>query len=277
MLEKDFLQAATLFSRCLQLEPDNLSVLIPFAVVLYKTSRIKQAMTLYRKALRLSPDNPVVLTGIGNCYMAEGDFAKATAQFERVLQVKPDEVGVTYNLAMLNQYPVDAPLVEDLRRLHDSAGCTGQSRALVCFTLGRIYDSHGDSHAAFRYFAEGNATMVPLVGYSDARAIGFIEQIKNTFTSQLFRSFGRVGCKDAVPIFVIGMPRSGTSLVEHILASHSGVYGAGEIGILPWIANRLIPQTFGEPFPRIVPGPEQGSVCGYWEAVSGIAVEPVSS
>lgn len=254
VLERDFVQAATFFSRCLRMAPDNLSVLVPLALVLYKTGRIQQAMTMYRKALPLSPDDPGILTGIANCHMAEGDFAKATAYFERALKAKPDEVGVIYNLTVLHQYPLDAPLVRELERLYDSRRCIGQSRSLVCFSLARIYESHGGTHRAFRYYAEANEALFPLVKYNERCDTAFLEEIKATFTSQLFRSLGGLGCKDAIPIFVLGMPRSGTSLVEHILASHSGVYGAGEMSILSWMTSRLLPQTFGTPFPRLVTG-----------------------
>lgn len=157
-----------------------------------------------------------------------------------------------YNLTMIREYPPDSVLARKLHALYDSPGCTGQSRAQVCFALARIQESHGDPKGAFRYYAEANAVQFPLVQYEKGRYAALFAEIEATFTSQLFRRLGKVGRADAAPIFVLGMPRSGTTLVEQILASHSGVFGAGETSIMPWIAESYIPRTYGRPFPLAV-------------------------
>ncbi len=252
VLERDFHQAAEFFARCLRMQPEDLPTLLAFAAALYSTNRIQPALAEYREALRLSPNNGSILTAIGNCYGAEGDFAQAASYYERALKANPEAVGAMLNLVMLHRYGLDSPLSGKLHTLYASSTCSGRSRIIVCFALAGLYERHGDLKRAYRYYAEGNAAQFSLVGYDEAREFALFEEIETTFTSQFFRKLGTVGRQDTTPIFVIGMPRSGTSLVEQILASHSGVYGVGEVGILPWVVDRLIPQTFGKPFPSVI-------------------------
>src|SRR5205807_135897 len=150
------------------------------------------AMTAYKRALRLSPDNPGILNGIGNCYRADGNVIKARTYYERALEADPNGAEIMYNLTLLQQYRLDAPLVRELRRLYGATACTGQSRALVSFALARIHEGHGDLQGAFRYYAEANDLQFPLVKYDEGRYIALFEQIEATFTSQLFRRLGQV-------------------------------------------------------------------------------------
>src|SRR5262249_28288879 len=153
----------------------------------------------------------------------EGDFTKATAYYERILGVDRDNARVMYNLITINKYGPNARIVGELRRLYGSTDCTKQSRALVCFALARLHESHGDVRQAFRYYTEANALQFPLTGYDEAGYITVFREMQAAFTSELFSRMGKVGRTDVRPIFVLGMPRSGTSLVEQILASHSEV------------------------------------------------------
>lgn len=252
MLNLDYFQAGALFEQCLAIQPDHVPALINLAQVLFKRSHISQALAAFRKALDLSPNNLVAMNGIGNCYMVEGNNGKAIRQYEMALKADPEYVGSMYNLALLRNHSPNASLVKQLERLHESPDCTGDRRVLACFALARISEGCGDLHRAFRYYEEANAVQFSLVNYNEARTIALFEDVQASFTSSLFHRLRHVGRTDATPIFVLGMPRSGTTLVTQILASHSGVYGAGETSIMPNIGERIIPQITGMPFTRAV-------------------------
>jgi tetratricopeptide (TPR) repeat protein len=245
----DCFQAIAFFNQCLRIQPGHVNALVGLAVAQQKINWLQPALTAFRQALKFSPDNPEILLGIGTCYLNDGDFAKAATFYERALKVDPDNAKVMYNLATLDKHGPNARIIGELRRLYDSPSCTVPTRALVCFALAKIYESHGEIHLAFRYYTEGNAAQFSLTGYDERRYADMFSEIQATFAKQLFDSLGNTGRMDAAPIFVLGMPRSGTSLVEQILASHSQIYGAGEMFAMPWIAERLIPQTTRMPFP----------------------------
>jgi len=263
LLNMDYLQAGALFEQCLAIQPDHVPALINLAEVLFTRSHIGPALTVYNKALTLSPNNPIVLNGIGTCYTVERNIDKAIRQYEKALKADPEYVGSMYNLALMRNYSPNASLVRQLQRLHGSPQCTGSRRVLACFALARIAESHGDCHRAYRYYAEANAVQFSLVGYNDARTCALFEDVQSSFTSALFRRLRNVGRPDATPIFVLGMPRSGTSLVEQVLASHSGVYGAGETSIMPNIAERSIPKIMGMPYTRAVIGMDAPAFAGF--------------
>jgi tetratricopeptide (TPR) repeat protein len=244
---RKYFQAGRLFEECLRREPDHLRSLVKFALVLQMTGRIHLALTTYRKALKLSPNDSVVLNGMGNCYRAEGKFDKAATSYRRALNANPENAAAIYNLTLLDS----SPPVRELERLYASSSCSNHARSLVCFALGRINEGQGEFHRAFRFYEEANALQFALAEYNEKCYAALFEGIEGTFTSDLFcRLLGRVGRHtDSTPIFVLGMPRSGTSLVEQILASHSLVYGAGEVSVMPWMVENLMAHNLGVSFP----------------------------
>jgi hypothetical protein len=111
-------------------------------------------------------------------------------------------------------------------------------RIYLHFALGKAYDDLGDAEAAFTHLNAGNTLKRRTNGYDESKALALFERIGRTF-DPAFLADARVGIADAAPIFVIGMPRSGTTLVEQIISSHPDVGAAGEISVMNDIARAL--------------------------------------
>lgn len=250
--ERDYFRAGRLLRQCLEIAPGHVLALINLAHVLYATGRIAASQTAYRRALKLAPTHPAVLRGIGNCYRAEGKFDKAILHYEKVLKFDPNNAESIYSLIMLGAHTRDAALALRLEAIHQSAGHTGLAKVLAGFSLARIHEAEGEHSRAFQYYAWANAVAFSQAGYDEAAHLAAFAQVTATFTDDLLRRLEHARCnttKQVKPIFVLGMPRSGTSLVEQILASHSAVYGAGEVSLVPYIAEVLMPEASEIPFP----------------------------
>jgi len=246
-------QAIEQFTKLLQItpHPDAISRL---ATIYLSTGRIQQALTTYRQGLKLLPNHPFFLHGMASCYREMGNFDRAALYFGKTLKVIPDNVESLLSMVLTRDYSLNAKPVKDLLRLHESLSPKDQSRFMVCFALGKVYEGHHDYRRAFDYYDEANRLRFPQLGYDEAKQFAYFDAIESFFTADLFAQMKDIGfeCADTMPIFVVGMPRSGTSLVEQILASHSAVYGAGELPIMPYIADTFIPQLTSQPYPHAI-------------------------
>jgi hypothetical protein len=105
------------------------------------------------------------------------------------------------------------------------------------FALGKAYLDYGDSAAAFGHLDQGNAMKRSTITYDPAAASRWLQSVASGFDQQLLECFKDAGAQSAMPIFIVGMPRSGTTLIEQILASHPAVQGAGELKLLSQIGD----------------------------------------
>jgi tetratricopeptide (TPR) repeat protein len=251
-LDYQYDMAIPLLNAVLQADPKHFKGLAQLAFCLRMTGKFRPAITAFRKALRISPNHPELLEGMANCYKDMGDFDKAIAAYERALKLKPGMADSLYGLVLLQEYSLNAPLVRELHRLHRSLSDTDESRIPVCFALGVVYEHHKELSRAFEYYQEGNRLKFVRSTYHESAQFAYFDAVQTCFTADVFSRRKEVGSHDVTPIFVVGMPRSGSTLVEQILASHSHVDGAGETNILPRMAERLTPQTGGVFYPEAI-------------------------
>jgi len=238
------------FNQFLQANPNHPDALAQLAFCLRTNKRPQMALTAYRQALRLVPGHSALLLGIAHCYKDLGNFDKAINYYEKSLKTESGKIESMYNLTLMKDYSLNAPLIKELQKFHEILSETDTSRVLVCFALGKIYESHGQHKNAFQYYEEANRLHFSRLAYSEKDWFNYFDRIESVFNADLFTRLKSVGSPDTTPIFIVGMPRSGSSLIEHILASHSAVYGNGEVDIIPRIAGHIIPQMTGLPDPQ---------------------------
>jgi hypothetical protein len=140
----------------------------------------------------------------------------------------------------------------------DAAALSIEDRVELHFGLGKAYEDLGRPEKAFAQLLAGNALKRRQITYDEAATLGQLERVREVFTAELIRSRQGVGEPSPAPVFIVGMPRSGSTLVEQILASHPRVYGAGELKIhLYTTVNgsqafpELVPSMAGEQFRRL--------------------------
>lgn len=162
-----------------------------------------------------------------------GRLADAREALEQAVRLAPDVVGHHYALAQLARFTPDDPRLAPLERLGAKAARYPEpDRCELYFALGKAYDDLGRHDAAFRQFAAGNALRRRAVRYDEAGFLGILQALETAFTPEAVTALAGSGHPAEEPVFIVGMPRSGTSLVEQILASHPQVFGAGEQMIL---------------------------------------------
>ena len=173
------------------------------------------------------------LVASASALMESGDKDAAIAAFERVLQVFPGSTKAMAARADTKMYTRDDPDIAAMTAALTQALPLGiNEQVSLHFALGKAWLDVGDSAQAFLHMNQGNAIKRATFSYSPAATAAWLSQIGNAFTPDLLRQFAGAGVASELPIFIIGMPRSGTTLVEQILASHPQVFGAGELSAL---------------------------------------------
>jgi tetratricopeptide (TPR) repeat protein len=190
----------------------------------------EEAVTHYRKALACEPDNADVHNNLGVALNTLGEFAQASQAFARAVSLAPRKAEFYLNLLGSKRITADDPhLIAMLELYRDVASLGVQCQIALQFALGRAFEDLGEHERSFRHLSMGNALKRRELIYDEAAALQLFERTRATFTSELMFDKRGAGDPSRVPVFILGMPRSGSTLVEQILASHSQVFGAGEL------------------------------------------------
>jgi len=231
-------RAIEYYERALEARPDFAAALNNLGNALRAVDQADRAKERYRQALALDPSFLDAHFNLGHAYKETGDFADAQTSYEQVLKINPVHPGAWRHLASLGALPGDDTSLAPLEAELDRDGPSDLERAELAFALGKIHEDRGDVDKAFAMYQRGNAAKRRTMNYDVADDAAFFQRIKQTFTPAIFDIQGRQGHDGAAPIFIVGMPRSGTSLAEQILASHRDVFGAGELMFITDIAAK---------------------------------------
>jgi tetratricopeptide (TPR) repeat protein len=226
-----FADALATTERGLAAAPQNGLLLQSMGCALRGLGRFDEAFAAFDRSYALGHDRAATLVLKAGGLLEIGRFAEAQQTFEAALAIVPDLPSAWSALAELRTFaPADPALASMETFLATSPNLRAlEARTLMHFALGKAYRKSGDPQSAFRHFAQGNALKRSTIVYDVARDEQFARDTIARFTSATLHQLSGVGDASRAPIFVIGMPRSGTSLVEQILASHPDVHGAGEL------------------------------------------------
>jgi Flp pilus assembly protein TadD len=225
-----FNESETPLRRALKLKPLYLDARISLGTTSILLGRLREARDHFEKVLRVAPRNARALVGIGQVGALEGRFSEAEAAYRRALEADPV---ASYAWAALvwtrKMTPADAGWVKRAEELA-GGGLTRIDEATVRFAIGKYYDDVADFPRAFRSYQRGNELhKLRAEPYSRESRTHFVDDLIRVYTPEEL-SRARVSASDSTrPVFVVGMPRSGTSLVEQIIASHPAARGAGEL------------------------------------------------
>jgi Tfp pilus assembly protein PilF len=257
-------EAESCFMRALALAPDDANALVAWAGLLRQRGRFTQAAEAYRRVLQRQPRHALAHYGLGHCLREQGLASEAADSFAHAVAAQPDYIDAHYRLAVLRPGEADGAYLTQLEALRPRVATLPMpQRVRYWFTLGRRREDAGGYDDAFTAYAEGNRLQCECLGPADRRAAQdaldarFVERIRTVFDSVRLRPVPRASEADArVPVFVVGMPRSGTSLVEQMLASHPAVHGGGEMRHLPAVLEEAFGFEESEPadaYPEIIP------------------------
>jgi tetratricopeptide (TPR) repeat protein len=250
-----FDDAIALYESSLAVDHESTDIYCNLGNALVGAGRAEDSLVQIEKALRLDPSKVTVHKNLGFTFEVLGRIEDAVQAYEKALQLAPSDGEVHRQLANLRRFTAGDPRLAALEKLAgDMASLDAQDQIALHFAMGKAFSDLYQYERSFHHWGEGNALKRAHLAYDEQQSMGLFERIRATFTSGLMRRNAGGGCPSDVPVFVVGMPRSGTTLVEQILASHSKVYGAGEIQTLRHAVDRFRSRNdMATEFPEMVP------------------------
>ena len=255
ILEKhgQIVDSITHYREAISADPANRGAYFALAELLRGAGRAREALDVYRQLERLDPSRPRLQMDIGNLYLSMGDRDSAIGHFRKALDLDPGHARALDAIAQITSHAdANDPAIGMVRARRDEEHCTDEDRMVLEFVLAKILDDLGAHSEAMTHFNEGNRLKRSTLEYEHDKFVKLVSGLKAVFNETFFEATKGWGNPDARPIFIVGMPRSGTTLVEQILASHSGIIGGGELNDLNFVFKRHEIQSkfAGELFPE---------------------------
>ena len=284
-------EAVTAFGRAVAIQPDYADAYSNLGVALQVLGRSQAAVDAYARAIDLNPTSAEAHNNLGVALKGLGRFDEADAAYARALDLRPDYAEAHINMAVSAEEhgrpeaaraSADRALALDPGSGHawyvrsnlktfapgdpDLAAmqallAPGQverlnvdDHARLEYALAKACIDQGDADRTFAHLDAGARIKRAGLSYDGPTAARWMAQIAGTFTPDLLARLAGAGDPSDLPIFVLGMPRSGTSLVEQILASHPKVHGAGELNLVEHLVRGPPPEGLGMAYPRDAPG-----------------------
>ena len=223
-------RAQTCLRRAVDLAPNDAQVRSRFARVLAELGRSEEAVTEALRAVELDPASVVLRNDLGTIQATMGEFDAARESYRTALAMAPGYAKAAVNLAKIKRFTAeDDPDAALILAAAGHAPGDRDSRRDLHLALGKIHDDRGDWDTAFTHYDEANRPFAEIARADADTSLGLMDQVRAFFDADWFAGRAAEPEVDPTPVFIVGMPRSGTSLVEQILAAHPAVHGAGEL------------------------------------------------
>jgi tetratricopeptide (TPR) repeat protein len=250
-------EAVAQFQKAVSIDPNHVHAHNKLGYMLYRLGRTDEAMTYYQRALALKQDHAEAHCGMGKVLAAVGRLEEARRAYDAAIALAPGDASNYFYLGRAVRFVRDDRhflAMQDLAR-HMSSLST-QQQIYLHFALAKAFSDVGEHDRSFHHLRDGNALRRQQIPYDEQKTLSRLERIQAVFTPSLIRDKVGLGEPSSVPIFIVGMHRSGTTLVEQILASHPKCFGAGELTEMGAIVEQLHGPN-GTEFPEAVPSLSQ--------------------
>lgn len=208
------------------------------AAALGRIGEYEEALAIYAAVLEARPDHPKIWMSFGHMLKTVGRQSDSVAAYRRAIDLQPGLGEAWWSLANLKTVEFDAGDIAVMAAALNSGAPSDKDRFHLHFALGKALDDAGDAGAAFSHYAEGNRLRRAMIDYDPAETTAQTDRTKRVVTREFLGARAGVGCDTPGPIFILGMPRAGSTLIEQILSSHSAIEGTMELPDIPIIAAR---------------------------------------
>jgi len=229
-------------------DPDNPGYANLKAAALGRIGEFEEAIALYEILLQRGSKHPKVWMSYGHALKTVGRQEESIEAYRRAVALQPALGEVWWSLANLKTVRFSDADVASMEAALTGSNLAIEDRFHLEFALGKAYEDRKDPARSFGHYASGNALRRAQLRYDPDEISGQVDRAIETFTSQFFASRAVYGCDAPDPIFILGMPRAGSTLIEQILSSHSQVEGTMELPDIPALANQI--QEGGASYPE---------------------------
>ena len=219
--------------------PGDPQVMILQASLLAMTGERAAAVEVYRAVLRDHPDEPNTWLRLGHVLRTAGRAHEAVQAYRRAAALQPSLGDAYWSLANLKTDVFTPADIATMQAQAARPGLADEDRIALHYALGSALEREGAFAQSFEHYQAGARLQRPTVEYRADRTTAYVARCRALLDRTLFEARGGAGCADPAPIFVVGLPRSGSTLVEQILASHSAVEGTAELRAIGIIAGEL--------------------------------------
>lgn len=234
-----FEQAKALADKILTAEPEHIPVQLARATAMVGIGELPDAIAVYHALLKQQPDQPAIQLLLGHAQKAAGRYGEAITAYKTAGKLKPEFGDAWWSLANTKTYGFDDVELAHMKQMLDSGGMLQEDKIHMLFALGKAFEDRQDFAQSYQFYQRGNALKQKIVKYSPEFIEQQVEAQIQQCTSALFESRKGVGSERQDPIFIVGLPRSGSTLLEQILASHSQVDGTMELHNILALVSRL--------------------------------------
>lgn len=239
--------AIAVLRKAVAIKPAYMEARLTLAHALDADGQLDEAKQVYEQLIAAQPNNTAAHNNLANLLKSQGRIDEAIAHYERALEINPSNVQAYYNLSRAKTAKSDDKEIARLESMLERPKLTDPERMNVHFALGKIYDDLGRFEAAFGHFEKANDLDSRSAPFDPRAHKALVDRLIVIFTKALFARRQGFGSESALPVFIVGMPRSGTTLIEQVLASHPRVFGAGELDQISHLVNAISAEISGAP------------------------------
>ncbi len=234
-----FEEAIDCFKRAIKLEPTSVKAHYLLASTLSPAALTYEAIEVYERLLALRPRHAGALLGLGHMLKTVGRQDEAIKAYRDCIALKPDKGETYWSLANLKTYRLTDEDIRDMESWVDKEEIGDESQVNFMFALAKAHEDRGEFDRAWEYYEQGNAKRRMLEHYDPVQNEVSNDAIIEVFSKAFIERNTGLGDPDRSPIFVVGLPRSGSTLIEQILASHSMIEGTSELPYIQQVARTL--------------------------------------
>ena len=226
--QRKLIDATKIFETIIKTQPDFYFAYNNMGNVLKDLCKLDEAKIYYQKCIKINPNYIEAYIGLGKIFLDLNKLDKSAAVFKQALKLKPENGELHRRLSQVVKYEQTSSHVKDMEKIISSGDVTHTQQMHLSFALGKAYEDMKSYDKAFLHWKKGNFLKRKQIKYSTKYQARLVKTIKENFTNDLFEKFKNYGNRDNTLIFIVGMPRSGTTLVQQIISSHPKVFGVGE-------------------------------------------------
>jgi len=234
-------EAIEAYNKALAIKPDYAEAYNNMGGTLKEQGKLEEAIEAYNKALAIKPDYAEAYNNMGATLEEQGKLEEAIEAYNKALAIKPDCVEAHRHRSTVTKYNPNDPQINEVDELLQRQNLNKSERCHLHYTYAKMKEDLGDLSVAFDNYVAGGELRQKLLTYDFTQDKKLFSKIKNTapqFKDVTLNLSGEV--IKHTPIFILGMPRSGTTLIEQIVSSHTQVTGAGELGYLSRFGTKLV-------------------------------------